>query len=92
MSNVDSADRDGVPRSKNPGGGVGKWLARAVRVLFSLAVVGVSCWVAYYWLLNQPKAERGRRRPEATLVQVNPVTAEDLRVFLGSQFASLLST
>ncbi len=53
------------------------WAMWIARVLLALLVLGVAGLVSRHWLLNRPKAERGRRNPQAALVEVSEVAREN---------------
>jgi len=54
-------------------------LGGLLRLALAIAIIGASAYVAYHWLSNPPKARRRPPRPEATLVEVQPVRVEKAR-------------
>jgi RND family efflux transporter MFP subunit len=51
-----------------------RWLGLLFRVLLLLAVLAAGGGVSFYWLTRTPKAHRRPPQPQATLVEVRPVS------------------
>ncbi|MCP4642151.1 MAG: efflux RND transporter periplasmic adaptor subunit [bacterium] len=74
-----STEETRVPREA-PSGNALKWLSRFVRLILIAVILAVSSGIAYYWMTNRPQAKRRPPKPEATLVEVAPVTLGTERV------------
>ena len=81
-STHDSPATEGLEARAGAGGTFWVALSRGFRSILVLVILGVGGGASYYWLMNQPKAERRGSRSEATLVSVIPVHSTTNRVIV----------
>jgi len=66
------------------------WLGRFVELVLVLAILAGSGWVAYNWIINPPQAERRPPKPQATLVEVEPVSLATEQVVLRNKVSRVI--